>query len=80
MYCAIIKGDTIILLILRLRGIDFSLYWDKAESTLAYTEYKRNQIPLVLSISRIGFALYFYYPVPLTWYKLKLIPLILSIS
>jgi hypothetical protein len=51
---AIIKGDTIVPLLLRLRGID-----------LAYTETKRNRLKLILSISRIGFALFLYYPIPL---------------
>ncbi len=35
------------------------------QSTLAYTEYKRNQIPIILSISGIGFALFLYYSIPL---------------
>ncbi len=67
--CAIIKREMRLFpLILRLSGIDFSLYWDKAELDSAYTQYKRNQILLILSNSAY------------TQYTLKLILLSLSIS
>ncbi len=46
-------------------GIDVGLYCGWAESTLACAGCGWNQIPLVLSISGIGFALFFYCQVPL---------------
>ncbi len=49
-----VRISKLIKLILRPNGINFSLFWDSAESTLAYTETKRNQLQLTLSISRIG--------------------------
>ena len=55
---AIIGRDMIVPLILRLSRIDFSLVWDKGESTLALSETTQNRHKLSLKLRGIMFSLY----------------------